>query len=282
MKWIKYQIVCNEEEQILIDKKIGYSEANLAIARSEAYNGEYTIEEDATTIDNDTKFPNDINMQGNRIKNVGDPIDDTDVVPYGIVKQLSQTKIVDLEIVNNSTMLDVTAFDCFILENNYGSGVISVMLGNLERTSATIYAEGGYKHLTGTAGITYYDYSIKFTKATVGYTVSVKYRLNDAEWDTPAYTKIYGFKFSVQSGSFEDGEVSLYGVRSVIRVDGDGSPGTTDTYQVTYNDGTEGNFLVYNGKDGATAAQVIAAMTKDTWTFTLEDGSMVTKVVPLI
>ena len=36
------------------------------------------------------------------------------------------------------------------------------------------------------------------------------------------------------------------------------------------------------GADGATATQVIAAMTKDTWTFTLEDGSTVTKVVPLV
>jgi hypothetical protein len=36
------------------------------------------------------------------------------------------------------------------------------------------------------------------------------------------------------------------------------------------------------GKDGATAAQVIAAMEKETWTFTLEDGTTVTKVVPLV
>lgn len=36
------------------------------------------------------------------------------------------------------------------------------------------------------------------------------------------------------------------------------------------------------GAAGATTAQVIAAMTKDTWTFTLEDGSTVTKVVPLV
>lgn len=36
------------------------------------------------------------------------------------------------------------------------------------------------------------------------------------------------------------------------------------------------------GKDGATAAQVIAAMEKETWTFTLEDGTTVTKEVPLI
>lgn len=51
MKWIKYQIVCNENENILLDKKIGYSDANLAIAQNEAYNGVYTIEEDDKTLD---------------------------------------------------------------------------------------------------------------------------------------------------------------------------------------------------------------------------------------
>lgn len=56
MKWIKYQIVCNTintgtedeplYENILLTKKVGYNDANLAIAQKEAYNGEYTIEED--------------------------------------------------------------------------------------------------------------------------------------------------------------------------------------------------------------------------------------------
>lgn len=36
------------------------------------------------------------------------------------------------------------------------------------------------------------------------------------------------------------------------------------------------------GKDGATAAEVIAALPTETWTFTLSDGSTVTKTVPLI
>ena len=36
------------------------------------------------------------------------------------------------------------------------------------------------------------------------------------------------------------------------------------------------------GKDGATAAEVIAALPTETWTFTLSDGSTVTKIVPLI
>ena len=46
MKWIKYKILCNEHEEILLEKKVGYNEANLAIAESEAYEGKYTIEED--------------------------------------------------------------------------------------------------------------------------------------------------------------------------------------------------------------------------------------------
>ena len=36
------------------------------------------------------------------------------------------------------------------------------------------------------------------------------------------------------------------------------------------------------GADGATAAQVIAALSTETWTFTLADGSTVDKVVPLV
>lgn len=48
MKWIKYQIVqCTiGEEDVLLEKKVGYSEENLAIAEEEAYNGEYEIVED--------------------------------------------------------------------------------------------------------------------------------------------------------------------------------------------------------------------------------------------
>lgn len=48
MKWIKYQIVqsMNGETPVLVNKKIDYSNENLAIAEAEAYDG-YTIEEDS-------------------------------------------------------------------------------------------------------------------------------------------------------------------------------------------------------------------------------------------
>lgn len=53
MKWIKYQIFCNDVESITLNKKIGYSEENLLIAQREAVNGEYTIEEDEKSYDNE-------------------------------------------------------------------------------------------------------------------------------------------------------------------------------------------------------------------------------------
>lgn len=48
MKWIKYQIVCGKNEHgedILLNKKVGYSNENLAIAEEEAYDG-YEIVDD--------------------------------------------------------------------------------------------------------------------------------------------------------------------------------------------------------------------------------------------
>lgn len=107
------------------------------------------------------------------------------------------------------------------------------------------------------------------------------------------------------------------GITSIARTSGNGSAGTTDTYTITYTDNTTSTFTVCNGKNGsngtsvtitdtletvddsergvlfsdgnelwirngATPSEVIAAMSKETWTLTLEDGSTVTKVVPLV
>lgn len=55
MKWIKYKFNCpvnvgTEEEPAMVDnfinKAVKYCESGLAIAQAEAYNGEYTIEDD--------------------------------------------------------------------------------------------------------------------------------------------------------------------------------------------------------------------------------------------
>ena len=55
MKWIKYKVVQSAVggETVFLDKKVGYSAENLAIATAEAYNGSYTIEEDAATFANE-------------------------------------------------------------------------------------------------------------------------------------------------------------------------------------------------------------------------------------
>lgn len=80
MKWIKYKIVCNTvgEEVILLDKKVGYSEINLSIAKEEAYNNEYTIEDDTETYD---KEPLEIKYGGTGANNAKDACKNIEAVP---------------------------------------------------------------------------------------------------------------------------------------------------------------------------------------------------------
>lgn len=40
-------------------------------------------------------------------------------------------------------------------------------------------------------------------------------------------------------------------VQTIVRTDGDGSPGTLDTYTITYSDATTSTFTVRNGTNGA-------------------------------
>lgn len=49
MRWIKYSISQGRNEEdtvILLEKTVGYNEANEEIAKRESYNGEYAIEDD--------------------------------------------------------------------------------------------------------------------------------------------------------------------------------------------------------------------------------------------
>lgn len=91
MKWIKYEYICGtnaDGSNILAKKRIGYSDANIAIARTESYNGEYTIEDDGKEYPNEAVIPADTDMQGNRIKNLGAPTQSTDaarVLDIGLV-----------------------------------------------------------------------------------------------------------------------------------------------------------------------------------------------------
>lgn len=80
-------------------------------------------------------------------------------------------------------------------------------------------------------------------------------------------------------------------VSSVTQTTTSSADGGNNVVTVTLSNGTTSTFNVKNGskgstgaagKDGATAAQIIAALEKETWTFTLEDGSTVTKEVPLV
>lgn len=94
MQWIKYKVVCNvTDEVILIDKKIGYSEENLVIAEEEAYNGEYTIEDDGKDYPKVTKFPDNIDMNGFKITNLRDGYEDKDAVNVSMLNNGLNSKL---------------------------------------------------------------------------------------------------------------------------------------------------------------------------------------------
>lgn len=63
MKWIKYKIPCDTNNNVLIDKKLQYTNANLVIAKNESYNGSYLIEDDGRNI-NDNPLPVDVGGTG--------------------------------------------------------------------------------------------------------------------------------------------------------------------------------------------------------------------------
>lgn len=146
MKWITYQIAQSTvgEEDILITKKVGYSEANLAIAEAEAYDG-YTIEDDEKAFSTTTEFPGDADMTGHKIKNLGEPTDDSDAATLGKTKELISPVVNDIAI-NRLTLgtQKKNLIDQSLLLNASGwtvdeNGVYSGNIHNLH-----VYVQNGY------------------------------------------------------------------------------------------------------------------------------------------
>lgn len=85
MKWIEYQVLCNENKLIFINKKIEYTEANIAIAENEAYNGQYFITEDERKIE---RKPLEIEFGGTGAKSANDAL-----VKLGAVSKLEFNQV---------------------------------------------------------------------------------------------------------------------------------------------------------------------------------------------
>ena len=68
-------------------------------------------------------------------------------------------------------------------------------------------------------------------------------------------------------------------IETVVRTTGDGSPGTTDIYTITYTDTSTSTFNVYNGEDGIGLSSIVrtggdgSEGTTDTYTITYSDSS---------
>jgi hypothetical protein len=72
------------------------------------------------------------------------------------------------------------------------------------------------------------------------------------------------------------------GIFSITRTDGDGSPGTVDTYTIVYSDGAESTYTVTNGADGKDITSIAKTATnglEDTYTVTYSDATTFTYTV---
>lgn len=90
--------------------------------------------------------------------------------------------------------------------------------------------------------------------------VKVKYASGDfkrADTDQKGQLSIpaqYRTPYPVAGETGPQGEQGV-GIDSISLVDGDHSPGTLDTYEILYTDGSTASFQVYNGDSGPTGAQ---------------------------
>lgn len=73
------------------------------------------------------------------------------------------------------------------------------------------------------------------------------------------------YETSIQGPPGNDGADGT-GISSISRTSGDGSPGTTDTYTITYTDGATSTFTLYNGDNG-TPVELQAGTTYLQWRY---------------
>ena len=78
-------------------------------------------------------------------------------------------------------------------------------------------------------------------------------RVNDDNLTITFNVAVAGVATAVVGGAGATGTTGN-GIDTILRTSGDGSPGTTDTYTITYTDLTTDTFTVYNGADGAGGA----------------------------
>lgn len=116
-----------------------------------------------------------------------------------------------------------------------GSQPISPVIGQYMSTTGFV---------TGTVGATQINSIITLGTVTTGIAGSPVTITNTG---TPANPI---FNFSIPKGDpGTNGSVGR-GITSITRTSGSGTPGTSDTYTITYSDASTSTFLVYNGADG--------------------------------
>ena len=238
MRWIKYQIVqtTNGEEPILINKKVGYSNENLVIAQSEAYDG-YEIIEDEMVFE---KEP--LDMHNARIKNVGYAKEDGDAIPKKQAETLfapsgyvadaidiaseSELDIALTNIIANMTDLTerhvVFQDNAGLFNGGFTLARIFTRVGTYATATFETYGYYGYtKWVKNCFSGTWYQHEWDNPPMLLG----VEYRTTE-RWNGKAvYTALLNLGYGPNSGTFDINTnlVATQPIRATARIAGGGS-----------------------------------------------------------
>ena len=176
---------------------------------------------------------------------------------------------------NGDSYIDTSTWDYYVKENG-----VWVLQGNFRGADGATGATGaagqngqngqdgrGIASITktgpGADGLTY-TYTITYTDGSEPYVFSVTNGKNgtsvltgtvnptDQGVDGDSYINTTTWDYFVkENGSWvKKGNIKGVSVVSITRTDGNGAPGTTDTYTITYSNGTTSTFTVTNGANG--------------------------------
>lgn len=171
MKWIKYQILCNDVESILVAKKVGYSEDNLAIAEKEAYDG-YEIVEDEIDYE---KEPLDIKHGGTSATSLLEAADKLGFSSFREAKRITAgTDLNTMTTIGNykcSLKTDADTFlNCPVKNKGFRMNVYNCVPGLPEYIAQEIFeVSSGTRHYrcSITSGETWNDWTTTYDSETV-------------------------------------------------------------------------------------------------------------------
>ena len=248
MKWIEYQVLCNEEKNIFINKKIEHTVANLAIAENEAYNGQYYITEDQKNYE---KKPVEIEFGGTGATNASGALSNLGAIPkkswhswiYGAtwcilchVAMKDYTSGSKFMLNIHGTRSGVVYNDTFVITAHHNqAAIITKIAGSKYHQSGTIYE---LRIVSDANGNCYVEMKESLAGITANQTLNARCTfINISAGELTTYTETLsgetlpsGYKVSAEMAVVASGfQGDLAGSATKATQDGDGNT-ITNTY----------------------------------------------------